>query len=106
HAAVPEAQRGAAGKLAARLSESVARQRKQLEEFVPLLNGGNIARGEKVFFEKAQCITCHRIWENGGRAGPDLTTIGAIRTGRDLLESIVVPSATIAQGYDTLNVTT
>jgi putative heme-binding domain-containing protein len=36
--------------------------------------------------------------------GPDLTKIGSIRAGRDILESIVLPSATLAQGYDVLNV--
>jgi len=34
-----------------------------------------------------------------------LTRIGAIRSGRDLIESIVMPSATFAQGYDTYAVT-
>src|SRR5262249_17390017 len=43
--------------------------------------------------------------ENGGRVGPDLTSIGSIRSGRDILESLVLPSSTIAQGYETLNVT-
>src|SRR5881396_117391 len=32
--------------------------------------------------------------------GPDLTKIGGIRSGRDLLESIIVPSSTFAQGYE------
>ncbi len=38
--------------------------------------------------------------------GPDLTRIGAIRSGRDLIESIVMPSATFAQSYETYGVTT
>lgn len=62
-------------------------------------------RGQKVFFEKAQCTTCHQIWGNGGRAGPDLTGIGGIRAGRDILEALVIPSSTIAQGYETIIVT-
>jgi putative heme-binding domain-containing protein len=105
-AAVPEPQRPAADGLVARLSLTIARQRQQLTELAPLLNGGDYVRGEKVFFEKGQCILCHRIWENGGRVGPDLSRVGAIRSGRDILESLLVPSATIAQGYETLNVTT
>jgi putative heme-binding domain-containing protein len=103
---VPEPQRAAAADLVARLSEAVARQRQQLTDLAPLLNGGDYVRGEKIFFEKGQCVTCHRIWENGGRVGPDLSRVGAIRSGRDILESLAVPSATIAQGYETLNVTT
>jgi putative heme-binding domain-containing protein len=33
-------------------------------------------------------------------AGPDLTKIGAIRSGGDLLESILYPSSSFAQGYE------
>jgi putative heme-binding domain-containing protein len=32
--------------------------------------------------------------------GPDLTKIGQVRAGRDLLESILLPSSTFAQGYE------
>jgi len=105
-AAVPEAQRPAADGLVSHLSLSVARQRQQLTGLAPLLNGGDYVRGEKIFFEKGQCVMCHRIWENGGRIGPDLSKVGTIRSGRDILESLLVPSATIAQGYETLNITT
>ena len=104
--AVPEAQRAAADSLLTRLSTSITRQRQQLSEFAPLLNGGDHLRGEKIFFEKGQCTTCHRIWANGGLVGPDLSRVGAIRAGRDILESLLIPSATIAQGYDTFNVST
>jgi putative membrane-bound dehydrogenase-like protein len=104
-AAVPESQRARAETLLARLAGNVARQRQQLAEFEPLLKGGDYVRGQKVFFEKTQCTTCHQVWGNGGRAGPDLTSIGSIRAGRDILESLVLPSSTIAQGYETLVVT-
>lgn len=105
-AAVPQAQRSAVAALSTHLSQSIARQREQLTQMAPLLAGGNAERGERIFFEKGQCLTCHRIWENGGRVGPDLTKLGTIRSGRDILESILVPSSTIAQGYETLVVTT
>jgi len=36
----------------------------------------------------------------GRRVGPDLTTIGASRTSKDLLESIIFPSATIVRQYE------
>ena len=38
--------------------------------------------------------------QQGGWVGPDLTKVGAIRAGRDLLESLVAPSASFAQGYE------
>ena len=53
-----------------------------------------------MFYGKVACGACHRIGLRGGTVGPDLTKVGAIRSGRDLLESILVPSATFAQGYD------
>jgi hypothetical protein len=36
----------------------------------------------------------------GGRIGPDLSHIGAIRTPRDLLEAIVRPSASFVRSYE------
>jgi len=32
--------------------------------------------------------------------GPDLSKIASIRTGRDLLEAVVFPSASFARGYE------
>ena len=76
-------------------------------EFLPLLEGGNAERGRAVFLSsKAACSTCHRVGTSGGQIGPDLTTIGAIRAGRDLIESIVFPSSTIAQGFEQYTVIT
>lgn len=44
--------------------------------------------------------------KEGGTIGPDLTTIGAIRPGRDLIESLVLPNATIAQQFETYAIIT
>src|SRR5438876_4142626 len=38
---------------------------------------GDAARGKTIFEGKGQCLTCHRVGENGSRVGPDLTSIGA-----------------------------
>ena len=66
-----------------------------------LLTGGDTARGRDVFFgRKAACSTCHAVQDQGGRVGPDLSKIASIRTGRDLLESTVFPSASFARGYE------
>ena len=64
--------------------------------------GGNAARGKKVFFENValSCARCHVVGGQGGEVGPALDGIGA-KVDRDyLLESIVNPNATIAKGYD------
>jgi putative heme-binding domain-containing protein len=71
----------------------------RLSEFKPLLTGGDAERGRE-WFERATCAGCHRIGERGGILGPDLTRIGAIRSGGDLLESILYPDSSFAQGYE------
>jgi mono/diheme cytochrome c family protein len=40
---------------------------------------GDAARGKQIFEGKGQCLSCHRVGENGSRVGPDLTSIGAPR---------------------------
>src|SRR5262249_44406487 len=58
----------------------------RLNEFRVLLNGGDAERGRELF-ATATCAGCHRIGAQGGVVGPDLSKIGAIRSGGDLLES-------------------
>jgi len=40
---------------------------------------GDPARGKQVFEGKGNCLSCHRVGENGSRVGPDLTSIGLPR---------------------------
>jgi len=83
------------------LEKGSEQQRAKLEKFQPLLAGGDATLGRAVFFgKKVACSACHAIGNEGGRIGPDLTKVGAIRSGRDILESILVPSSTFAQGYE------
>ena len=64
-------------------------------------------RGQAVFnSSKAACSSCHAIGYLGGKVGPDLTQIGKIRSERDLLESIVFPSASLVRSYEPVQVTT
>jgi putative heme-binding domain-containing protein len=73
----------------------------KLARFEALLKGGDPAKGREIFFgKKVACGTCHAVGTQGGKVGPDLTKVGAIRAGRDLLESILLPSSTFAQGYE------
>jgi putative heme-binding domain-containing protein len=87
--------------------EEVKARRARLAEFEPLLSGGDPARGRAVFIgSKSGCAACHRVGNAGGPVGPDLTRIGAIRSGHDLLESILFPASTFAQGYEPYAVAT
>jgi putative heme-binding domain-containing protein len=82
------------------------KQQARLTELEGALVGASATRGQGVFFgPKAACSACHRVREAGGKIGPDLTRIGAIRTGRDLLEAVVFPSASIVRGYEPYQVT-
>jgi putative heme-binding domain-containing protein len=81
--------------------------RSRLGEFLPLLEGGSRERGKEVFFsKKAACSTCHRVGSEGGIVGPNLTNIGAIRSGHDLIESVTFPSSTIAQEFEQFAIVT
>jgi putative membrane-bound dehydrogenase-like protein len=88
--------------LLSRLAKAKKGELKRLEALTPLLDGGDVGRGRAVFFgQKAVCGTCHTIGAKGGNLGPDLTSIGAIRTGRDILEAIVFPNSTQVPGHET-----
>ncbi|MDB6053667.1 MAG: gdhB 1 [Verrucomicrobiales bacterium] len=71
------------------------------------LLGGNAAEGKKIFLEKpeASCLRCHKLHGEGGEVGPELSGIGTRKDRRYILESIVFPNATIAQGFENLIVT-
>ena len=104
---LPEKLRPYADSLAAFLKQQKEGEAKRLAESEPLLAGGDAFRGRGVFLsQKTACGTCHRVGSEGGRIGPDLTKVGAIRSGRDLLESILLPSSTFAQGYEPWSVIT
>ena len=80
----------------------------RLRKLEPLLTaGGDIGRGRRIFFgEKVACYSCHTIGQEGGHVGPDLTGVGAIRSGHDLLEAIVFPSASFVPGFEIYTATT
>ena len=73
-----------------------------LEPYAEVLEGGNAANGKKMFFENIalSCARCHVIGGQGGEVGPALDGIGSRADRNYLLESIVNPSAKIAEGYD------
>ncbi|QDV53819.1 PVC-type heme-binding CxxCH protein [Gimesia fumaroli] len=96
----PQSVQKAATPLLKKLGVDLAQQKAHLESLKPLLTEGRIEEGRKIFFgKKAACAGCHTVEDLGGKVGPDLTRIGAIRTGTDLLEAIALPSASFARGY-------
>jgi putative heme-binding domain-containing protein len=87
--------------LLASLQVDTVKQSAHLEELMNSLGKGDIRRGQAVFnSQKAACSSCHAMGYLGGNVGPDLTTIGQVRTERDLLESIVYPSASFVRSFE------
>jgi putative membrane-bound dehydrogenase-like protein len=96
-----------AQELYAALEADNAQQRAKIEQLLAAVKKGDVRRGQAVFNgAKASCASCHAIGYLGGNIGPDLTHIGKIRSERDLLESIVFPSASFVRSYEPMLVTT
>ncbi|HVA47482.1 MAG TPA: PVC-type heme-binding CxxCH protein [Pirellulales bacterium] len=103
----PPAVHAEAEKLYARLTADMAAQRARLDELAESLPRGDVRRGQAIFNNtKTACATCHAIGYLGGRIGPDLTRIGQVRAARDLLESIVYPSASFVRSFEPVAVVT
>lgn len=93
--------------LLAKLNVDAEKQKAHLEELLSTLPKGDVRRGQAVFnSSKTACITCHSMGYLGGKVGPDLTRIGEARTERDLLESVVYPSASFVRSYEPVIVAT
>ena len=60
---------------------------------------GDVKAGETVFWEKAQCGSCHRIRGKGGMLGPDLSNIGAQRSIEKIRQAILDPDADGFRAY-------
>jgi putative membrane-bound dehydrogenase-like protein len=105
---LPRGVRTAAKPLLARVEQEKQSRAQRLTELEPLLTaGGDLARGRQIFFgKKVGCSSCHTLGDQGGDVGPDLTAVGAVRSGLDILEAIVFPSASFVPGHEVYRVTT
>ena len=104
---------GERGELAALITETkvVAKAAAKKREFVqewkmadlqPALDqvgkGRSFATGKEVF-TAAQCILCHRMGNEGGSVGPDLSAVSSRFARRDILESILEPSKVLSEQF-------
>lgn len=92
---------GTADAAAIELPASVSATGAAAEPWKPYLPGDAV-RGERLFFDPAGpgCAACHKVGEKGGELGPELTHVGGVRSGAELVESILEPSARIAAGFE------
>lgn len=81
-------------------------QNDEVAPFKQALHGGDAEAGLKIFQEKIEvsCQRCHRLEGRGGDVGPSVDGIGAKHPRHYLLESIVAPSRTIAEGFASVSV--
>jgi putative heme-binding domain-containing protein len=61
-------------------------------------HGRNFAQGQDAVFA-VQCLMCHRMGDDGGSVGPDLTAVASRFSRRDILESIIEPSKVISEQF-------
>ncbi len=73
----------------------------EIDSLIGMLSSGNASRGRVLFYEeRVSCSACHRVGDQGGQLGPNLSKISGIRQPRDLLESILYPNLTVVNGYE------
>jgi putative membrane-bound dehydrogenase-like protein len=75
-----------------------------LEQVVRQGDGAPL-EGRKLFFGKATCGKCHRLFHEGGEIGPDLTPYNRTDLSR-LLLTLVNPSAEVREGFEVFTVLT
>lgn len=90
-----------------RLEQAQAEQLAKANRVLGLVNSSDPHRGIQVFLsQKAACAACHKAAHVGGITGPHLQGVGKRRTERDLIESILFPSASMVQSYESWTVVT
>jgi putative heme-binding domain-containing protein len=91
---------------AGKVQEPSAPERHRRLSQLALADGGNTVRGRAIFLnaEKSGCIKCHRLGDQGGVVGPDLTGAGRRFSRIHIIESILEPSRAIAPAFRNLSV--
>ncbi len=80
------------------------------KEWEVALHGGNAQAGAKIFQSNgaAQCMRCHAVGQGhgaGGNAGPNLAGVFHRGDRKHLLESMILPSKAIADGFGVATIT-
>jgi putative heme-binding domain-containing protein len=81
----------------------------QMEDLIPSLN--QLTRGRsyeagRAAFRQTGCAQCHRFDGQGGGVGPALDGVGKRLSSLELLESVILPSKVIAEGYAIIEIET
>jgi putative heme-binding domain-containing protein len=69
--------------------------------------GGDAARGATIFrAPQSGCLSCHKVGDEGGLTGPNLTAVGRGMTPELITESVLWPHRQIKEGYFLTTLTT
>ncbi|HEY7118449.1 MAG TPA: PVC-type heme-binding CxxCH protein, partial [Tepidisphaeraceae bacterium] len=103
---IEAAQKSKSPQVAQKLKQFEARRdpKDSLSQYVECFEGGDIAKGRKIFFEKGStaCVRCHKIGTENVVVGPDLAGVGQKKDRRYIVESILQPNAQIAPGFESV----
>ena len=68
---------------------------------------GDALRGAAVFAEaKLACLSCHKVGQQGGVIGPDLSAVGRCLTPEQIVESVFWPARLVKPEYNAVVVAT
>ncbi len=74
----------------------------KMEDIAPALaqvsQGRNFEKGKEAYVA-AQCATCHRLGNEGGAVGPDLTAVASRFSRVDVLSAVIEPSKVVSEQY-------
>ena len=69
--------------------------------------GGDPRRGAGVFASaKAACLSCHKVGDQGGTVGPDLSTAGLCVPAEEVVAAVLWPKRKVKPGYEAVTVAT
>jgi len=97
---------GSAPSLRAQSLEQLLQQEDAKQLASAARKNGDAARGAVVFFQPHMaCSKCHSVGQSTPSAlGPDLSTIDKMTTDDSLVESVLLPSKVIRQGYQSVTI--
>lgn len=67
---------------------------------------GDPQRGREIYLTRGACVDCHRVEGEGSRLGPDLTSVGWLRSPEHIEAALLRPSEFIAFTYRQVNLKT
>jgi putative heme-binding domain-containing protein len=65
--------------------------------------GRNFENGREAY-AATQCLQCHRLGNEGGAVGPDITAVASRFSRADMLSSILEPSKVVSEQYQNITV--